>query len=365
LPRRWSGRGRARGRAAPPRPEPDAEAAPLPRELSRRDLLGLGRGEAADPEAPEGITLRGEHWIRVHRRAMACRFEVTLSSEHAAFVGAAQDALLEADRIEERFSVFKESSELSLLNARAGEGPVEVSEELFGLIETAARLHAGTAGAFDPTATPLLRAWGFLRREGRRPSDVEIEEARAAVGLHLVERDADARTVRYQRPGVELSFGSIGKGYALDRMKDRLRAAGTPAALLSAGGSSLLAFGNADGFPVDVTSRRASEPLFRLRLGEAAQATSGAGEQFFESDGRRYGHVLDPRTGQPGEGVLSATTVTDQAAEADALSTAFLVGGAGLAEAYCRDHPDTLTLLVLEAEAEPRRIFGSHRGARL
>jgi thiamine biosynthesis lipoprotein len=296
---------------------------------------------------------------------MACRFEVTLSSEHAPFVGAAEEALHEAERVEERFSVFKETSELHALNSRAADGPVEVSEEMAALLETAARLYESTGGAFDPTATPLLRAWGFLQREGRRPDEAARQAARERVGFSLVERDLAQRTVRYLRPGVELSFGSLGKGHALDLMKARLRAAGVPSALLSAGGSSLLAYGSADGFPVEVTSPRTEGPLFRLRLRDAAQATSGGGRQFFEADGRRYGHVLDPRTGWPTAGVLSATAVVASAAEADALSTALLVSGAALAETYTKENRGVWALLVPEGEAAARQVFGFHPGAQL
>jgi thiamine biosynthesis lipoprotein len=104
-------------------------------------------------------------------------------------------------------------------------------------------------------------------------------------------------------------------------------------------------------------------PLLRLRLCEAALGTSGAGEQFFEVEGRRYGHVLDPRTGCPAEGVLSASVTAADAATADALSTAFLVAGPEVAERYCRAHPDTLAIIVPETDpARPLR-FGSCRGA--
>jgi thiamine biosynthesis lipoprotein len=298
---------------------------------------------------------------------MACRFEVALREEHVAHLGLAQAALDEADGIEDRLTVFRETSEVSCLNARAAAEAVPVSSELLGLLETAARLRTATGGAFDPTATPLLRAWGFLHRDGRLPEAAEIGAARALVGLELVEVDAVARTVRFRRPGVELSFGSIGKGFALDAMAERLRRGGLPAALLSAGGSSIVALGGgAEGFQIDVASRRVpGRPLFRLWLRDAAQATSGAGEQYFERDGRRYGHLIDPRTGWPAAGVLSATVVTAKAAEADALSTAFLVAGAELAERYCRENPGTLALLVPEEEPERRLVFGSYEGAEL
>jgi thiamine biosynthesis lipoprotein len=328
-----------------------------PESWSRRDLLTLASPHEAS----------SDHWVRASRTAMACRFEVVLSGEHAAFLGAAQEALAAADRVEDRLTVFRDSSEVSRVNARANLEAVPVSEELFTLLETAARLHGQTGGAFDPTATPLSRTWGFLRRAGRLPQDAEIEEARARTGMAQVVRDPAARTVRFERPGLELSFGSIGKGHALDVMARALQERGVPKALLSAGGSSVLAFGGGrDGFRVDVTSPRLPGPsLFRLRLRDAAQATSGAGEQFFELEGRRFGHVIDPRTGWPAKGVTSATVVTRSAAEADALSTAFLVAGAQLAEAYCRENPGTLALLVPEDEPERRLVFGGCEGAQL
>jgi thiamine biosynthesis lipoprotein len=296
---------------------------------------------------------------------MACRFEVALSGEHAAHVGAAQDALAEADRVEEVLTVFRETSEVSHLNARAAHEAVAASPELFALLEAASRLHAETEGAFDPTATPLLRAWGFLRRAGRLPAAEEVEEARASVGLSHVRLDAEGRRVRFDRAGVELSFGSIGKGYALDVMADALRRRGVPAALLSAGGSSVVAVGGGpSGFRVDVHSPRLGKrPLFQIALRDAAQSTSGAGEQFFEVEGKRYGHVIDPRTGWPASGVLSATVVTDRAAAADALSTAFLVAGPALAERYCAEHAGVLALLVPEDDPERRLVFGGHDGA--
>jgi len=324
---------------------------------SRRDLLTLGGpGEEST-----------DHWVRASRTAMACRFEIVLSGEHSAYLHAAQEALEMADRVEDRLTVFRDTSEVSQLNARAAMAPFPVSDELFALLETAGHLHARTAGAFDPTTTPLSKTWGFLRREGRLPEKAEIEEARARTGLAHVARDAATRTVRYARPGLELSFGSLGKGYALEVMGRALRARGVEKALLSAGGSSVLAFGGGrEGFVVGVTSARLpGSPLFHLRLRDAAQATSGAGEQFFEVAGERYGHVIDPRTGWPARGVLSATVVTRSAAEADALSTAFLVAGPELAETYCREQPGTLALLVPEDEPGKRLVFGSCEGAQL
>jgi thiamine biosynthesis lipoprotein len=194
------------------------------------------------------------------------------------------------------------------------------------------------------------------------PEPEALDAARACVGLDKVELDGAARNVRFTRSGVELSFGSIGKGYALDRIAPLLRQHGVQRALLSAGGSSVLALGGERGFVVDVRSTRIDVKLARLVLKDAALSTSGAGEQFFEAQGRRYGHVIDPRTGRPAEGVLSASVVASEASVADALSTAFLVGGPSLAERYCAAHEGVLALLTLESEPERLLHFGSRDG---
>jgi FAD:protein FMN transferase len=324
------------------------------RPLSRRQLFAIPRGV----EPPED-----GHWIRVHRRAMACRFEVTLSDEDARFVPEARAALDEVDRIEDVLTVFRETSEVASVNRTAAAGPIAVSPPLFALLERCRSLHAATGGAFDPTSTPLSRAWGFLAREGRLPSEEEIAAARAGVGFDKVELDPERRTVRFLAPGLGLNFGAIGKGYALDLVAAGLRAGGVPKALLSAGGSSVLAFGEGKGFRVAVTSPRRPGVLAHLRMREAALGTSGAGEQFFEVEGRRYGHVIDPRTGWPAQGVLSASVVAPSAAEADALSTAFLVAGPELAKTHCDAHSGVMALLVPDAESAAILSFGTSERA--
>ena len=310
---------------------------------------------------------------------MACRFEVTLSSEDARQIQAARLALDEADRIEAALTVFRDTSELMRVNRHAATEAAPVSEELFALLRLSRTLSDDTGGAFDITSTPLSRCWGFLRREGRLPASGEIDAARSVVGAGLVVLDEEAHTVRFAREGVELNLGSIGKGYALGRMAAILADAGVKDALVSAGGSSVLALGapddgwTDDSWAIDVKSRQlGSNPLARLRLKGPAKAghhvrgvalaTSGAGEQFVEIDAVRYGHVIDPRTGWPARGVLSVSVVADDPAVADALSTAFLVGGADLAAQYCATHPETLVLLTPDDGSAQPCMIGSHRG---
>jgi thiamine biosynthesis lipoprotein len=327
-------------------------------QISRRRLMAL-RLRDTTPGA--------DHWIRIFRRAMACRFEITLSGEDARHVAAARDALDEADRLEAALTVFRESSELMRVNRLAAEAPVDVDAELFALLDRCRTLHTETDAAFDITSTPLSRCWGFLARSGHLPTDDTLASARARVGMaQHVAFDAEARTIRFDRAGVELNLGSIGKGYAVQRIGAHLRARGVRHALVSAAASSILAIGGrGDGWSIDLHSRQAAArgPLARLFLKNGAVATSGAGEQFFEINGQRYGHLLDPRTGWPAaSGLLSASVVTRDAANADALATAFFVGGVDLADRYCATHPETLALLTSDDGSARPRLFGRYSG---
>jgi len=324
--------------------------------ITRRALVSLQFERA--PRAGAALT-------RVHRTAMACRIEVALSAQDAAGVPAAAIALDEADRVEALLTVFRESSELSRVNREAAGTAFGVQPDVYALLRRCAQLHAATGGAFDITSTPLSRCWGFLARQGRVPPDSELQAARSRVGMTLVVFDDATRSVRFERAGVELNLGAAGKGYALDRMARMLHAGGMRHALLSAGSSSIVALGGRGaGWLVDVRSPLVARGLVaRLRLHNAALGTSGPGEQFVIADGMRYGHVIDPRTGSPARGVLSATAIAADAATADALSTAFFVGGRELADHYCAANPGTTAILVLDDDAQTRVVIGNTPGA--
>ncbi len=327
-----------------------------PAGVSRRALLSVAWTRQEDPAS---------HWIRVHRRAMACRFEVTLPGERASEIGAAREALAEADRLEEALSVFRESSEIARINRHAADAPVIVSDEVFDLLLRCRELTLATGGAFDVTSTPLSRCWGFLQREGRLPTDDEIATARCLVGPRRLILHPETRAVRLDIAGVALNLGAIGKGYAVQAIGTALWSRGVRQALVSAGGSSVIALGGPDrGWEVDLTS--AGPPrrrIARLRLRNAALGTSGAGEQFVEVHGRRYGHVIDPRTGRPSSGIVSASVVTADAASADALATAFFVGGVDLARQYCDAHPGTLAVIMAEDRPGRPLVVGRYLGA--
>jgi thiamine biosynthesis lipoprotein len=302
----------------------------------------LGRLEpTADHEHP---------LVRLTRSAMACMFEVQISITEPNRQAAVQAFEL-VDRLEDQLSVYRADSEISFINQAAFDKAVPVEPRLFALLLRCQHLWQETDGAFDITCGPLIRAWGFFRRQGRVPSKDELEECRRCVGFNKVKLDVADNTIRFSRPGVEINLGAVGKGFVLDRVAEGLHEAGLDRALLSAGHSSIRALGAPRW---DCAWRLAlADPRDRTRtvahvgLRDQALSTSGSTEQSFVESGRRYSHLLDPRTGQPAEVVTQVSVVAPDATLAEALSTAFFVLGPEWAAHYCEKHQRTGALFVL------------------
>ncbi len=345
----------------------------MARKRSRRDFLqGVSAADAlgeavdrvlpgADESGAERVPGQACYAVHVSRKAMACEFEVVLNAgQYDAGTEIALDALDLVEQLEAQLSYFRPESEISQINRSAAEEPACVEQRLFSLLTIAGEIYDKTDGAFDLTATPLWKAWGFARGEGRLPSEEEVAEALKSVGGSLVEMDADRQTVRFLKAGVELNLGSIGKGYALDRVAGLLDEAGIDDYLIHGGQSSVTAKGSRltgtdlDGWLVGLGHPlRPGSRLGYVRLRDRALGTSGSASQFFRHKGRRYSHIVDPRTGQSAEGVLSATVLAPQAARADALATAFFVMGPEKAVDYCRSHPELAAILICPAPGSP------------
>jgi thiamine biosynthesis lipoprotein len=309
---------------------------------------------------------------------MACEFEVLLHAKgDPAGPEAAIAALDLVERLEAQLTVYRDTSEVMAINRLAAGEAVAVEPGLFDLLMRAVDFAQETDGALDITSGPLIRTWGFHRRQGQMPSDGEIAAALTLVGSRFLELDEPARTIRFLKSGMELNLGAIGKGYALDRAAGELVSAGIGDFLIHGGNSSVLARGNRQSAECgtrnaesDHAARRAPQTAFPLgwsvalrhplkpdmrlaefRLINQALGTSGSGTQFFHHQGRRYGHILDPRTGRPAEQVLSATVIAPTAEQADALSTAFYVLGLAGAQEYCIRHSEIGALLVTTSSA--------------
>ena len=186
--------------------------------------------------------------LTVACHAMATRFEIVLPGENpAALRAAGEEALAQVEQLEAQLSLFRPSSEIAHLNARAAKEPVRVTPGLFALLQHAQKLCEESGGAFDITVAPLVRCWGFMGGDGRFPPPEEVAEARAKVGLAQVRLNPADFTVQFAREGVMLDLGAIGKGYAVERATDVLREAGLTSALVHGGTSTVQALGTPPG----------------------------------------------------------------------------------------------------------------------
>lgn len=309
-----------------------------------------------DDEAPQVADIAV---LRASRSAMATEFEVLLPFGSPNAQPTAVAALDLIDDLEDQLSVFRDHSEISRLNGSAADGPVEVEPRLFDLVEFAAHVTRQTQGAFDIATGALTKAWGFYRREGRVPTPSERSLAMSQTGIRFVVLDRERRTIRYLRNGLEINLGGIGKGYALDRAAERLKHEhGTGSALLHGGLSSVRTIGappaQSRGWPVAIRHPWERErKLGTLYVTDAAVGTSAATFQFFEYNGRKLGHLLDPRTGWPAEGVDQVSVLAPTAAEADALSTAFYVLGVEPTSRFCQTRPDVGVVMLPAGQDRP------------
>jgi thiamine biosynthesis lipoprotein len=307
----------------------------------------------------EPVTINDVAVLRASRRAMATQFEALLPFGANLAQAAAEAALDRIDELEDQLSVFRDHSEVSRLNATAADRPVEVEPGLFNLIEFSAHVTRETHGAFDIATGALTKAWGFYKRQGRVPTPAERAAAMSRTGTRFIALDRERRTVRYLRPGLEINLGGIGKGYALDRAAELLRREwGTESALLHGGLSSVLAVGTPAGqdrgWPVAIKHPwDPDQRLGTIYLTDAGLGTSAATFQHFEYNGHKLGHLLDPRTGWPAEGVQQVSVIAPTAAEADALSTAFFVLGVEPTIRICRTRPDVGVVMLPAGQDRP------------
>jgi thiamine biosynthesis lipoprotein len=332
--------------------------------VSRRDLfrfrVNRGAGAADVPDASPALErVNGGDLILARRPAMGSYFDVRISAQTPGAAALAQSALDVIDAVELQLTIYRNHSEISRLNASAHESPVVVSPELFDLIRFGVQIGEQTGGAYDLASGALSLAWGFIRGPKRVPSPEELAEARGRSGSRLIQLDPERRTVAFDRPGVVLNFGSIGKGYALDRVAEVIKGYWFPTGALVHGGQSSL---HAIGSPPDRLGGRwqirvtnpfdPTRPVGTVHLRNRGLATSGGSIQWFEAGGRCYSHLIDPRTGAPvgEEAPGSVTVLAPTAAEADALATAFSVLGPEASRDFLQDRPDVGALFVMEGE---------------
>lgn len=291
-----------------------------------RALIGLSLayaclGWAAAPAAAQ------EGPSHQSRKVMGTLCEVQVHHADAAAAARAMTAALdEMARVDRLLSNYVPDSELSRMNASAARAPFQASPELYAFLKRSRVYFDDTLGTFDPTMGAVVRAWGFFTPHPARPSAAEAMAARAKTGFDKVRLDDATRSVSYAVDGLEIDPGGIGKGYAVDRAAGVLRGLGITSALVSAGGSTLYAIGHPpgqDGWKVAIQdpSRRA-DALAVVSLHDNAVSTSGVSERFVVENGHRYAHIIDPRSGEPSEGMCQVTLIAPDATASDALTKA-------------------------------------------
>ena len=258
---------------------------------------------------------------------------VYAASSPEAARAALETALAEIRTVDRLMAVQRPDSDLSRLNREGARGPVGVDPRVVTVIAASLAVSRLSDGAFDVTVLPVVRAWGFTDGRPRRP---EPRSAARIAGYRSVVVDAQAGTVSFTDPATQVDLGGIAKGYALDQARDLMRRAGVRSAWLDLGGQIATLGSPPEGGSWRIALRHPrgdDAPLGVIEIGEASVSTSGDREQFVESAGQRFGHIIDPHTREPAEGLLSATVVHGSAMQADALSTAAAVGDLATAEA--------------------------------
>jgi len=307
--------------------------------------------------------------VQLARNAMATRFEIVLyGSNPVSLRAAGEEALDEVERLEAKLSLYRTDSEISHLNARAAYEPVRVSPELFHLLEQARLLSSETAGAFDITVGPLMRAWGFVGGSGSLPEPHALEKAMQCVGMRHLELNPDDYTVRFARPGMMLDLGAIGKGSAIEKAARILREAGVSSALVHGGTSTSFAIGSPpgeDSWKVAVmrppaAANEADALLAIVPLRDNALSVSAVWGKAFQDSHITYGHVIDPRSGQPANRAILAAVALSSATESDALSTALLTLGPAQEQVIKSLRSDIRTLVIYKSAGANEFCASSH-----
>ena len=294
-------------------------------------------------------------WLGDARPMMGTEVSVYLwSDDPEAGLAALEAVFQEAGRIDHLMSTYKDDSEISKINRTAAVSPVAVGHELYQLIARSLEISVLTQGAFDITYDSVGQHYDF--RERQRPDDETVVSELENIDYRYIELDEQSASIRFLQHGVRINLGGIAKGYVVERGIDILRNCGIENAIVTAGGDSRL-LGDRRGRPWMVgirDPRKDGEVAISVPLQDEAISTSGDYERFFDADGVRYHHIIQPGTGMPASGVQSATVFGPDAVTTDALSTSVFVMGVDLGLRMIAVLPDYESIVI---DAEGRVFF--------
>ncbi len=326
---------------------------------SRTRLVRVPGG--GQPVPPASVLKRFE-LVEPH---MGTKFRIVLYATDAATANKAAKAAFErVAQLDGIMSDYKEESELMRLCRQAGGEPAKVSEELFDILRTSQQIARRSDGAFDVTVGPAVRLWRRARRQKQLPEPKRLAEALSLIGHDQLLLDEDRRTVRLLKPGMLLDLGGIAKGYAVDEAQKVLKKHGVRSALVAGGGDIAVSEPppGREGWPIGIAplDDPNQPPTKTITLANAAVSTSGDAEQFVEIGGRRYSHIVDPKTGVGLTGRSSVTVVAPNGTLADALATAVSVLGPKRGLELIERTDGAAAFIVLAAE-QGAAVFESKR----
>jgi len=286
-----------------------------------------------------------------HEPHMATDTRIVLYAPDERVAGdAARAAFARVEALNRVLSDYQSTSELMQVSARAGQGAVPVSDDLYRVLAAAQDLAVRSDGAFDVTCGPLTRLWRRARHLSELPAAARVEEARALTGFRALRLDAAAHAVTLARPGMSLDVGGIAKGFAADEALGVLVSRGFTRALVALGGDIAVAQPPPDqeGWRIDIAplDLPGAPPVGPILLRDAAVSTAGDAEQWLAAGGVRYSHILDPRTGWPMTVRSSTTVIARHGIESDGLDTTAAVLGADRGVALVEATPGAAVLMV-------------------
>ena len=272
---------------------------------------------------------------------------------------AVRSAFAAVEQVDRDMSLYRSESDVGRLNRLAGQEEMPIHDSTAAVLRESLSVAAASQGALDVTISPLLAQWGFHSVRQEAPGPRQLEAALALVDYRHVHFDGANGTVRLARPGMQLDFGGIAKGYAVDQAVESLRHCGVHQGMVNAGGDLRLLGHHPDGAPWVVGVQHPLVParlLLALSLNGGAVATSGNYLRYRVYNGQRYGHLLHPQRGYPADTALSMTVIAPTAMRADALATAALVmGHDGLT--WLRGRSGVETLMVTRTPSRPNRLL--------
>ncbi|RKR07930.1 thiamine biosynthesis lipoprotein [Maribacter vaceletii] len=277
------------------------------------------------------VLVNGQQAYKQTMKLMGSRFDITVVAKDSIKASSYITlAVSEITRIEKLISSWDKNSETTLVNKNAGIAPVKVSKELYDLIERSISISKLTDGAFDISYASMDKIWQFNGSMTQMPNTKQIKQSVAKVGYKNIILNKEKSTVYLKQEGIKIGFGAIGKGYAADKAKALLVKKGVASGIINASGD-MNTWGkqpNGEEWKVAITNPMNKNKAFALLpITNGAVVTSGNYEKFVMLNGKRYSHIIDPRTGYPSSGIISVTVFAPKAELADALATSVFVMG--------------------------------------